>query len=103
MADAEGDRRARRGGRGPDAPGELASITAPSLFDAVPVVVVRGAQDAVKDVAEELAGWPPTPPPDVTLVITHAGGAKGKALLAKLTGSGARVASTPRSPGSATG
>ena len=78
------------------APGELASITAPSLFDAVPVVVVRDAQDAGKEVAEELAALAADPPSDLALVITHAGGAKGKALLAKLTGSGAQVAQYPK-------
>ena len=78
------------------APGELALVTAPSLFDAVPVVVVRDAQDAAKEVAEELAALAADPPPDVTLVITHAGGAKGKALLTKLTGSGAQVAQYPK-------
>ena len=77
-------------------PGELASITGPSLFDAMPVVVVRDAQDAGKEVAEELAALAADPPPDLTLVITHAGGAKGKALLAKLTGSGAQVAQYPK-------
>jgi DNA polymerase-3 subunit delta len=78
------------------APGELASITAPSLFDAVPVVVVRDAQDAGKEVAEELAALAAGPPSDLTLVITHAGGAKGKALLTKLTGGGAQVAQYPK-------
>jgi len=78
------------------APGELAAITAPSLFDAMPVVVIRDAQDAGKEVAEELAALAAAPPPDVTLVITHAGGAKGKALLAKLTGGGAQVAQYPK-------
>jgi DNA polymerase-3 subunit delta len=72
-------------------------ITAPSLFDAVPVVVVRDAQDAGKEVADELAALAADPPPDLTLVITHAGGAKGKALLARLTGSGAQVAQYPKS------
>ncbi len=78
------------------APGELAVVTAPSLFDAVPVVVIRDAQDAGKEVAEELAALAADPPPDVVLVITHAGGAKGKALLGKLTGSGAQVAQYPK-------
>ena len=76
-------------------PGELAALTAPSLFDAVPVVVIRDAQDAGKEVAEELAALAADPPPDVALVITHAGGAKGKALLAKLT-QGAQVAQYPK-------
>jgi DNA polymerase-3 subunit delta len=77
-------------------PGELASVTAPSLFDAVPVVVIRDAQDASKEVAEELAALAADPPPDVVLVITHAGGAKGKALLGKLTASGAQVSQYPK-------
>jgi DNA polymerase-3 subunit delta len=76
-------------------PGELAAITAPSLFDARPVVIIRDAQDAGKEVAEELAALAADPPPDVTLVITHAGGAKGKALLAKLT-QNAQVAQYPK-------
>ena len=78
------------------APGELAAITAPSLFGAAPVVVIRDAQDAGKEVAEELAALAAGPPADVTLVITHAGGAKGKALLSRLTGHGARVTSYPK-------
>ena len=77
-------------------PGELVYVTAPSLFDAAPVVVIRDAQDAGKEVAEELAALAADPPADVTLVITHAGGAKGKALLTKLTGHGARVTAYPK-------
>src|SRR5580700_9320889 len=95
-AGGDGTAGAREVSAGALAPGELASITAPSLFDAVPVVVVRDAQDAGKEVAEELAALAAEPLPDVTLVITHAGGAKGKALLAKLTGSGAQVAQYPK-------
>lgn len=66
------------------APGELTSLTTPSLFGGAAVVVVRGAQDAVKAVAEELTSLAASPPPDVVLIVTHAGGAKGKALLAAL-------------------
>ncbi len=65
-------------------PGELAGLTSPSLFGGGPVVVVRGAQDAAKQIADELTRLAASPPPDVTLVITHAGGAKGKALLTAL-------------------
>ena len=71
-------------------------VTAPSLFDAVPVVVIRNAQDAGREVAEELAALAADPPPDVALVITHAGGAKGKALLSRLTGHGAQLAAYPK-------
>jgi DNA polymerase-3 subunit delta len=96
VAAAGGDGAAREVSAGALAPGELAAVTAPSLFDAVPVVVIRDAQDAGKEVAGELAALAADPPPDVALVITHAGGAKGKALLGKLTGSGAQVAQYPR-------
>jgi DNA polymerase-3 subunit delta len=78
------------------APGELATVTAPSLFDAAPVVVIRDAQDAGKEVAEELAALAADPPAGVALVITHAGGAKGKALLSRLTGHGAQVSAYPK-------
>jgi DNA polymerase III subunit delta len=77
-------------------PGELASATAPSLFGGACVVVVRDAHQAGKEVTEELTRLAAEPPPDVRLVVTHAGGAKGKALLASLAGSGARVIECPK-------
>jgi len=77
-------------------PGELVSLTAPSLFGGGCVVVIRDAHHASAAVAEELAQLAAGPPPDVRLVVTHAGGAKGKALLASLTGSGARVIACPK-------
>ena len=77
-------------------PGELTSLTAPSLFGGGCLVVIRDAHNAGKDVAEELARLAAGPPPDVRLVVTHAGGAKGKALLASLTGNGARVIECPK-------
>jgi len=77
-------------------PGELTSLTAPSLFGGGCLVVIRDAHNAGKDVAEELARMAAEPPPDVRLVVTHAGGAKGKALLASLTGNGARVIECPK-------
>ena len=71
--------------------GDLATLTAPSLFGGGCVVVIRDAHNAGKDVVEELTRLAAEPPPDVRLVVTHAGGAKGKALLAGLAGNGARV------------
>jgi len=76
--------------------GDLASLTSPSLFDAAPVVVIRDAQDAGKEVTEELAALVADPPADVSIVVTHAGGAKGKALLTSLTGHGAQVVDCPK-------
>ena len=72
-------------------PGELASMTAPSLFGGGCVIVVHGTADAAKNVADEIASLAGDPPPETVLVLTHAGGAKGKALLAALGKRGARM------------
>jgi DNA polymerase-3 subunit delta len=78
------------------APGDLASLASPSLFAETSVLVVRGAQDASKDVAEELAKLAAALPPDVAMVITHAGGAKGKALLTTLSKQAGQVIECPK-------
>ena len=77
-------------------PGELESLTSPSLFGGGCVLVVRAAQNAAKDVAAELARYAKNPAPDVVLVLTHAGGAKGKELLAGVKAAGARVVECPK-------
>jgi DNA polymerase III subunit delta len=64
--------------------GELASLTSPSLFGGGGVVVIRAAQDAGKDVADEITRYAADPAPDVVLILTHAGGGNGKALLTAL-------------------
>jgi len=75
--------------------GELTNLTAPSLFGGGCVVVVRSAQDAGKDLSNELTRLARSPAPDVFLIITHAGGAKNKALLADLISAGARKVDCP--------
>jgi DNA polymerase-3 subunit delta len=77
------------------AAGELTALTAPSLFGGGCLVVVRAVQDAAKDVAAELIRLAASPAPDVTLVITHAGGARNKALLTDLAAAGARRVDCP--------
>ena len=72
-------------------PGELASLTAPSLFGGGCVIVVHGTADAAKNVADEITSLAGDPPPETVLILTHAGGAKGKALLAALGKRGARI------------
>ncbi len=67
-------------------PGELGSLTSPSLFGGGCVLVIRSAQNASKEVAAELVACARNPAPDVILVLTHAGGAKGKELLAGVSG-----------------
>ncbi len=76
--------------RGADlAAGELGLLTAPSLFGGDCVVVIRAAQDANATVAGEIGQLAAAMPAEVTMVVTHAGGAKGKALLAALGKAGA--------------
>lgn len=73
---------------------EMAELTSPSLFGDAPVLIVRGVHDAGKDVAAALlavAGQP-----DTRVVATHAGGAKGKALLDGLKAAGATIVDVPR-------
>ena len=71
--------------------GEIAELLSPSLFGGARVVVVRRAQDARKDLAAALLSYAANPSPDVTLLLTHAGGAKGKALADGLRAAGAAV------------
>jgi DNA polymerase III subunit delta len=75
--------------------GELSGLTAPSLFGGGCVVVVRSAQDAGKDLSAQLVSLARTQAPDVFLIITHAGGAKNKALLSDLLSAGARRVDCP--------
>jgi DNA polymerase-3 subunit delta len=77
-------------------PGELASLASPSLFGGDCVLVVRSAHNATREVAAELARYLPRPDPDLVLIVTHAGGAKGKDLLATVKASGARVIDCPK-------
>jgi DNA polymerase III subunit delta len=70
--------------------GELAMLTAPSLLSGDCVVIVRSAQDANAAVTAELGELAAAIPEHVRLIVTHAGGAKGKALLTTLLKAGAR-------------
>jgi DNA polymerase-3 subunit delta len=78
------------------APGELTTLTSPSLFGGGSIVIVRNAQHAGKEVAAELASYAASPAPDAVVVITHAGGARGKTLVTDLTKAGARVIECPK-------
>jgi DNA polymerase-3 subunit delta len=76
--------------------GELVSLTSPSLFGGGSVVLIRNAQNANKDIAAELAKYAARPAPDAAVILTHAGGAKGKALVADLTKAKAQVVNCPK-------
>ncbi|MPZ25072.1 MAG: DNA polymerase III subunit delta [Micromonosporaceae bacterium] len=71
--------------------GEVAELLSPSLFGGARVVVVRRGQDARKDLVAALLAYAAAPEPDVTLVVVHAGGAKGKQLADGLREAGATV------------
>jgi DNA polymerase III subunit delta len=72
-------------------PGELAGSLSPSLFGGRRVVVIRSAQDARKDLVAALLSYAATPDPEVTLVVTHTGGGRTKALADGLREAGAEV------------
>jgi DNA polymerase III subunit delta len=76
--------------------GELAALTSPSLFGGGAVVIVRNAQHAAKETAAELTRYAAAPAPDAAVIITHAGGAKGKALVSDLGKAGARQVDCPK-------
>ena len=66
------------------AQGELSALTSPSLFGGGAVVIVRNAQNAAKEVAAELTRYAASPAPDAAVILAHAGGARGKALVTDL-------------------
>jgi DNA polymerase-3 subunit delta len=76
--------------------GELAEMLSPSLFGGRRILVVRSAQDAKKDVVAALLAYVKEPDSDVTLVLQHNGGGKGKVLADGLRAAGARVVPAPR-------
>ncbi|MCW2679944.1 MAG: holA [Frankiales bacterium] len=76
--------------------GDLDDMLSPSLFGERRVLVVRAAQDLAKDVAAELQACAADLPDDVHVVVVHAGGAKGKALLTALTAMKPRRVEAPK-------
>jgi DNA polymerase-3 subunit delta len=70
--------------------GDLAEALSPSLFGDDRVLVLRAAHDLGKEVAAEVLAYAADPVAEIVLVVHHAGGAKGKATVTSLLGSGAR-------------
>jgi DNA polymerase-3 subunit delta len=77
-------------------PGDLAELLSPSLFAERRVLVLRGAQDLGKESAAEVLAYAAEPLPEVMLVVVHAGGAKGKALLTSLGHQASRTVQAPK-------
>ena len=73
------------------APGEFWDLVAPSLFAEPRLVVIRGAQEAAKDLGTALTSYCADQVEGVTLLVHHAGGARNKALVDTMTRAGATV------------
>jgi DNA polymerase-3 subunit delta len=65
---------------------ELSSMLSPSLFGGRRLVVITSAQDIKAAMMDPVVAIVRTPAEDVCLVLQHAGGAKGKALLTAARG-----------------
>jgi len=76
--------------------GELDELVSPSLFAHRRVVVLDGAHEAGKDMTNAVLDHARNPAGDTVLVVVHAGGGRGKALLDGLRAAGAVVTECPR-------
>jgi DNA polymerase III subunit delta len=94
--DTDPDAEVREYSAGDLVPGQLAEMTSPSLFGGRRVLIVRNGQDAKKDLIAALVEYAREPDPDVALVVTHLGGAKGKVLADGLRDAGAVVVPAAR-------
>lgn len=75
---------------------ELAELVSPSLFAEARVVVLEGAHEAGKDVVAAISDYAQDPADGVSLVVLHAGGARGKALVDALRAAKAEVTECAR-------
>lgn len=77
-------------------PGELVLHTSPSLFGGAKCVVVHDLDDAAEELqADLLTVVTDHPEPDLTLVVLHKSGQRGRKVLDALRGAGARVLDAP--------
>jgi DNA polymerase-3 subunit delta len=79
--------------------GEVAEMLSPSLFGGRRVLVLRNGQDARKDLVAALLAYAKNPDPDVTLIVAHPGGAKGKAFADGLRAAGATIVAVAKLKG----
>ena len=77
-------------------PGDLAELLSPSLFAERRVLVLHGAESLSKDVGAEVLAYVAAPLDEVTLLVVHAGGAKGKAMLGPLQSAAGRTVSAAK-------
>ncbi|MGY5764671.1 DNA polymerase III subunit delta [Brachybacterium sp. DNPG3] len=76
--------------------GALSQVASPSLFGEGRFVIVPELQSAPESLIAEILAYLPAPEPDVTLVLVHRGGNRGKKLLDALKKAGVpRVDASP--------
>ena len=76
-------------------PGELMVHSSPSLFGGDKAVVVHDLDEATDELQQDLLDFLVSPPEDVTLVVIHKSGNRGKKVLDTLKKSRARVIDAP--------
>jgi DNA polymerase-3 subunit delta len=76
--------------------GDLPELLSPSLFGERRVLIVRAAQDLSKEVSAELISMSAELGAEACVVVCHAGGAKGKAILTALEKAGPRLVRAPK-------
>ena len=76
-------------------PGAIGVHASPSLFGGAKAIVVHDLDEAPDELQEDLLAFLAAPEPDVTLVVTHKSGQRGKKVLDTLKKSQARVLEAP--------
>ncbi len=76
-------------------PGELGVHTSPSLFGGDKAVVLEGLDEASDELQTDLLDYLAAPAEEVTLIVTHRTGQRGKKVLDLLKRQGARVIDCP--------
>jgi DNA polymerase-3 subunit delta len=61
--------------------GDLLDLTSPSLFGTRRIIVVRGSQDLDKEAGAAVLAYLADPVEEISVVLAHAGGVKGKAFV----------------------
>lgn len=69
--------------------GQLRMLVSPSLFAERRLVVITGLQSGTEELSAELVDYLATPVPEVSLVLQHSGGARGRRLLEAVRAAGA--------------
>ena len=75
--------------------GALTMHASPSLFGGTKAIVVHDLEDAPDELLAEVLDYVKAPADEITLVVTHKGGMRGKKVLDTLKKAGARVIECP--------